>query len=83
MDTSAQGAAPYTPPESYMRLAELMMGSRIALALHVVAQREIADLLSEEAKLPEELSSRAGLPAQTLGRPLRAPICPQRSIAYA
>jgi hypothetical protein len=55
-----------------MRLAELMMGSRISLALHVVSRKEIADLLGEDALLPEELSSRAGVSAQALGRLLRA-----------
>jgi hypothetical protein len=59
-------------PQPYMRLAELLMGSRIALALHVAAKRGIADLLGDGAKSAEELSPQAGIPARSLRRLLRA-----------
>jgi len=55
-----------------MRLAELLMGSRIALALRFAAERGIADMLGDGAKSAEELSSQAGIPAQSLRRLLRA-----------
>src|SRR5260370_7674150 len=58
--------------EPYMRMAELLMGSRIALALHVAAKRGIADLLGDGAKSAEELSPQAGIPARSLRRLLRA-----------
>jgi len=56
----------------YMRLAELLIGSRIALALRVVAERGIADVLADGAKSPEDLSSRTGIPAPTLTRLMRS-----------
>jgi O-methyltransferase domain len=58
------------PP--YMRLAELLIGARIALTLRVVAERGIADMLGDGAKSAEELSSQAGIPAPSLRRLLRA-----------
>ena len=48
------------------------MGSRIALALHVAAQRGIADLLGDGAKSAADLASQAGIPEESLGRLLRA-----------
>src|SRR5260370_31310418 len=59
-------------PQPYMRLAELLTGSRIALALHVAAKRGIADMLGDGAKSAEELSPQAGIPAPSLRRLLRA-----------
>jgi hypothetical protein len=55
-----------------MRLAELLMGSRIALALRVVAERGIADMLGEGKQSADQLSSQVGIPAQSLKRLLRA-----------
>jgi hypothetical protein len=59
-------------PEPYMRLAELLMGSRIALALHIAAKRGIADLLGDGARSADELSAQVGMPAGSLRRMLRA-----------
>jgi hypothetical protein len=58
--------------QGYYRLAELLMGARISRALHLVAQRGIADLIGDEAKLPEELAAGAGMPAESVRRLLRA-----------
>jgi hypothetical protein len=55
-----------------MRLAELLMGSRIARSLDIAAQRGIADLIGDSAKSAEELAAATGLPAQSLRRLLRA-----------
>jgi hypothetical protein len=55
-----------------MRLAELLMGSRISRALHLVTERGIPDLLGDEAKSAEELSPGARIPAPSLQRLLRA-----------
>ena len=55
-------------PEPYMRLAELLMGSRITLALRIVVERGVADLLGDTAKAVEELSPEAGIPNQSLRR---------------
>ena len=59
-------------PQPYMRLAELLMGSRIALALRIVAERGIADMLADGAKSIEELSAQVDIPAPALRRLLRA-----------
>lgn len=45
-------------PPAYMRLAELLVGAHIALALSVVAERGIADMLGENAKSTEECAQR-------------------------
>ena len=58
--------------QAYMRLAELLMGSRIALALRLVAERGIADMLGDGAQSVEELSIQADIPAPALRRLLRA-----------
>jgi len=63
---------PSARPQSYMRLAELLIGARIAIALRFVADRKIADILGNDAKSVEELSAQAGVPAQSLRRLLRA-----------
>src|SRR5271169_3166829 len=55
-------------PPAFMRLAELLIGVRIALALCEVAERGIADMLGDSAKSAEELSTQAGIPAQSLRR---------------
>jgi hypothetical protein len=58
-------------PQAYQRLAELLIGSRISMALRVVAERQIADLLATGPKTAEALSSDTGLPASTLHRLMR------------
>lgn len=72
MSTEAVSPASAGRPQPYMRLAELLMGSRTALALQVAAKRGIADLLDGQAKSVEELSPQAGIPAESLRRLLRA-----------
>ena len=49
-------------PAAYMRLAELLMGSRITMGLRVVVERGIADLLGDDARSAAELASQAGYP---------------------
>jgi hypothetical protein len=56
---------------SYLRLVELLIGSRIALALRVAAEHHIADHLADGARTAEALSADTGLPAGTLCRLLR------------
>ena len=51
-------------PPAYQRLAELLIGSRIAMALRVVAERQIADLLATGPQTAEALSSVTGSPRQ-------------------
>jgi hypothetical protein len=58
--------------ESYLRLAELLMGRRIAMALHLSAKHGLADLMGDEAKSADELSAQTGLPLESLRRLLRA-----------
>ncbi len=58
--------------QPYMRLAELLIGARIAIALRFVADRKIADILGNDTKSVEELCVQAGIPAQSLRRVLRA-----------
>ena len=56
---------------AYVRLVELLIGSRIALALRVAAERQVADLLADGPKTAAALSAETGLPAGTLRRLLR------------
>jgi O-methyltransferase domain len=56
---------------AYDRLVELLIGSRIALALRIAAERHVADLLAGGPKSAEALSVDTGLPAGTLRRLLR------------
>ena len=58
-------------PPAYLRLVELLIGSRVALALRVAAERQVADHLANGPKTAEALSVDTGLPAGTLGRLLR------------
>jgi hypothetical protein len=58
-------------PQAYQRLAELLIGSRISMALRVVAERQIADLLATGPQTAEALSSVTGVPANTLRRLMR------------
>jgi O-methyltransferase domain len=59
-------------PKPYMRMAELLLGSRITMALPVVVARGIPDLLGDDAKSAAELSPHAGIPAPTRERLMRA-----------
>jgi hypothetical protein len=56
---------------AYLRMAELAIGARVALALRAAAERRIADLLAYRPKTAEALSEETGLPADTLRRLLR------------
>ena len=67
MNTAAALPMPGRQPEAYMRLAELLTGSGIAMALHIVAQRGIADELEDGPKSPEEMSPSAGIPVECSG----------------
>jgi O-methyltransferase domain len=58
-------------PQAYQRLAELLIGSRIAMALRVVAEHQIADLLATGPQTAEVLSNATGVPAGTLHRLMR------------
>jgi O-methyltransferase domain len=58
-------------PQAYQRLAELLIGSRISMALRVVAEHQIADLLAAGPQTAEALSSATGIPAGTLRRLMR------------
>jgi hypothetical protein len=58
-------------PQAYQRLAELLIGSRIAMALRVVAEHQIADHLATGPQTAEALSSTTGIPASTLRRLMR------------
>jgi hypothetical protein len=51
-----------------MRLAELLIGSRITMGLRVVVERRIPDLLGDDPKSAAELASQAGIPAPSLRR---------------
>ena len=59
-------------PAPYMRLAELLMGSRITMGLRVVVNQAVADLLGDASKSAEELASQTGIPASSLRRLMRA-----------
>jgi len=56
---------------AYLRMAELAIGARVALALRLVAERRIADLVADRPKTPETLAQETGLPADGLRRLLR------------
>jgi hypothetical protein len=56
---------------AYARMAELAIGARVALALRIVAERRIADLVAERPKSAETLATETGLPVETLRRLLR------------
>ena len=58
-------------PQAYQRLAELLIGARVAMALRVVAEHQIADHLASGPQTAEALSSATGIPASTLRRLLR------------
>jgi hypothetical protein len=58
-------------PPAYLRLVELLIGSRISLALREAAERRVADHLANGPKTAEALAADTGLPASTLCRLLR------------
>src|SRR5262245_10700383 len=60
-----------TRPPAYQRLAELLIGARVAMALRVVAEHQIADHLATGPQTVEGLSSATGIPASTLRRLMR------------
>jgi hypothetical protein len=60
-----------TRPQAYQRLAELLIGSRISMALRVVAEHQIADHLAAGPQTVEVLSRATGIPPHTLGRLMR------------
>ena len=60
-----------TRPPAYQRLAELLIGARVAMALRVVAEHQIADHLASGPQTAEALSRATGIPASTLRRLLR------------
>jgi hypothetical protein len=64
---------PMSEPVSpaYVRMVELIIGARVALALRVAAERHIADLVAAGPKTAEALSGQTGLPTGTLRRLLR------------
>ena len=61
-----------TVSPAYLRLVELLIGSRVALALRIAAEKHVADLLVDGPKTAETLSADTALPADTLRRLLRA-----------
>jgi hypothetical protein len=65
-------ARPTGRTEPYLRLAELLMGSRVAVALNLSVKYGVADLVGDEARSAEELSAETGLPEESLRRLLRA-----------
>jgi hypothetical protein len=56
----------------YERLAELIIGSKIAAALHIVVDKHIVDVLSDGPKTTDDLAKELQLPANTLQRFMRA-----------
>lgn len=60
-----------TVSPAYVRLVELLIGFRVALALRVAAERRVADLLADGPKTAEALSVETDLPAAMLRRLLR------------
>jgi hypothetical protein len=58
-------------PQAYQRLAELLIGSRIAMTLRVAAEHQIADRLATGPQTVEALSGATGIPANTLHRFMR------------
>src|SRR5215469_2661152 len=70
--SAGKAARPTGRTEPYLRLAELLMGRRTAMALDLSVKYGLADLIGDEAKSAEELSAQTGLPAESLRRLLRA-----------
>jgi hypothetical protein len=58
--------------QGYERLVELIIGSKIAAALHVVVDKRIADVLARGPKTADALANEVQCPADTLRRFMRA-----------
>ena len=58
--------------QGYERLVELIIGAKIAAALHVVVDKGLADLLARGPQTVETLAHTLQLPVETLRRFLRA-----------
>jgi len=63
---------PTSRPAAYQRLAELIIGSRVAIALRVIVERGIPDLLAAGPKSTDALAAATGLPVTPLRRLMRA-----------
>lgn len=59
-------------PSSYQRLADLLLGAKIALSLRALAKSNIADKLASGPMPVEALANETGLAAEPLRRVLRA-----------
>jgi len=58
-------------PAAYERLAELVIGSRVAIALRVIVERGIPDLLAGGPQHVDALAASTGLPVTPLRRLMR------------
>jgi hypothetical protein len=63
---------PAEPGRGYERLVELIIGAKIAAALHVVVDKGLADVLAPGPKTAEALAEAVQVPVETLRRFLRA-----------
>ena len=59
-------------PSSYQRLADLLLGAKIAISLRATAESYIADKLAQGPMPVEKMASETGLAAEPLRRVLRA-----------
>jgi hypothetical protein len=60
------------PGQGYERLVELIIGAKIAAALHVVVDRGLADALARGPQTAEALAPDVQIPSEMLQRFLRA-----------
>ena len=60
------------PGRGYERLVELIIGAKIAAALHVVVDKGLADVLARGPQTAEALAQAVQVPVETLRRFLRA-----------
>jgi hypothetical protein len=60
------------PGQGYERLVELIIGAKIAAALHVVVDKGLADVLARGPQTAEALAQAVQIPVETLRRFLRA-----------
>ena len=60
------------PGRGYERLVELIIGAKIAAALHVVVDKGLADVLARGPQTAEALAQAVKVPVETLRRFLRA-----------
>jgi hypothetical protein len=60
------------PGQGYERLVELIIGAKIAAALHVVVDRGLADALARGPQTAEALAPEVQIPSEMLQRFLRA-----------